>query len=71
MRAKKKEKVGRGQKILMGFEEISLLDKRTILHAWNESKLTSLNTSKPVDTETTSRIIEADSIYGENLESKF
>ena len=67
----KKEKVGRGQKILMGFEEISLLDKRTILHAWNESKLTSLNTSKPVDTETTSRIIEADSIYGENLESKF
>ena len=66
-----KDQVGRGAKIMMAFQSINLLDKSTIRHAWNESKLTSLNTNKEVNEETANELTLADSAFGENLESEF
>ena len=62
--------IGRGYKIGLAFDSVDLLDNATITHAWNSSKLTSLNTTSMIDAETINEIELADEVYGETLESE-
>ena len=67
----KKTEIGRGYKVGLAFQSIDLLDSGTIMHAWNSSKLTSLNTKSVIDAEKITEIEFADSVYGETLESEY
>ena len=66
-----KNEYGRGAKVIMGFESIELLNQPTIINAWNQSKLTSLNTTGSVNEVTVNEISIADTVFGEKLESEY